>query len=509
MSMRSGITKRFRQLRWQLTLTYTAVTVSVLLLVELIAILVSGPVLLNLLDRDILPPQVIEAAKIDYVPTLRHFLEQQPPDREGISIWLERFESSSTLLQSTSEIPVVLDPGQMELSLLNEAGVLLGVSTPEAAMGLNVGEALDITVVPGAFTNLFYAAGEGEIDPGKLYAYDDEAGELFMAVPIYDSAQLHLLGVLIIKGAVPTFRSVLGDQFGTIAISALFFALFAGLIGTMFGSIASRGLVKRLDHIAEVTQTWSMGNFGISIEDPSRDELGELAERLNRMAQQLERTLETRREFAILEERNRLARDLHDSAKQLAFAAAGQINAASTLLKRDPDAAGAHIREAEGLIRNLRRELGNLIRQLRPAELEGKGLATALRDYAADWLKQTGISQEVIVRRDRRLPLDIEQAIFRILQEALANSARHSHASGVKMKMVYSDDDVTCTLYDDGIGFDPSQKFTGFGLHSMRERAAAVGGTLRIESTPDSGTTLIINIPTSGNGIEDEETQDE
>jgi NarL family two-component system sensor histidine kinase LiaS len=252
-----------------------------------------------------------------------------------------------------------------------------------------------------------------------------------------------------------------------------------------------------------------MGNFGISIDDPAQDELAELAGRLNQMAQQLESTLETRREFAILEERNRLARDLHDSAKQLAFAAAGQINAANNLLKRDTDAAGEHIEEAEGLIRNLRRELGDLIRQLRPAELEGKGLGTALGDYAADWSRQTGIAQEVLVRRERHLPLDIEQAIFRIMQEALANSARHSHANEVKIKIVYGNDDITCTLHDDGLGFDPGQKFSGFGLHSMRERAAAVGGTLRIESAPDSGTTLMINIPTSQKGAEDEETGNE
>jgi len=509
MSVSSGVTKRFRQLRWRLTLTYTAVTVSALLVVELIAILVSGPALLNFLDRDILPPQIIEAARIDYVPTLRHFLEQEPPDRAGIAIWLERFESSSTLLQGTDEVPVVLDPGEVEMFLIDEAGVLLGVSAPESAEDLLVGEAMDLSDTPATFADLLGAASGGEKDAGKLFAYDDESGDLYMAVPIYNSAQARLLGVLTMKTAIPTLGTVLGDQFDIIAISLLIFIILGGLIGALFGFLASRGLVKRLDRIAGVTQAWSMGNFGISIDDPAQDELAELAGRLNQMAQQLERTLETRREFAILEERNRLARDLHDSAKQLAFAAAGQINAASTLQKRDPDAAGAHIEEAEGLIRNLRRELGDLIRQLRPAELEGKGLGTALGDYAADWSRQTGITQEVLVRRERHLPLEIEQAIFRIMQEALANSARHSHANEVKINIVYGNDDITCTLHDDGVGFDPGQKFIGFGLHSMRERAAAVGGTLRIESAPDSGTTLIINIPTSQKGAEDEETGNE
>jgi len=509
MSVSSGVTGRFRKLRWRLTLTYTVVTVSVLLLVEVIVILVSSPVLLNLFNRDILPPTVIEAAMIDYVPTLRHYLEQEPPDRAGIKIWLERFNSSSTLLGGTDQVPVTLEPGELELSLIDEAGVPLGVSSPGFAQGLRVGEALDFTQVPGALADLFQAARSGETVPKNLFAYDDEQNMLFLAVPIYDSAQARLLGVLILKGAVPTFRTVLGNQFGTIAVSLLLFTLFAGLIGALFGSLASRGLVKRLDHIAEVTQAWSTGNFRISIQDQTRDELGELAERLNQMAGQLERTLETNREFAILEERNRLARDLHDSAKQQAFAAAGQVNAARTLLKRDPEGAQAHIDEAEILIRNLRRELGNLIRQLRPAELEGKGLAAALVDYAADWSRQTGISQEVLVSRERRLPLDIEQAVFRVMQEALANSARHSHASGVKIIIVYSDVDITCTLHDDGVGFDPGQNFTGFGLRSMRERVSAMAGTLRIESTPDSGTTLIINIPTSQKGSEDEDAHDE
>lgn len=505
MSVRPELTKPFWQLRWRLTLTYTAVTVGALLVVELIAILASGSYLINLLDRGYLPPRVIEAAMTDYLPMLRHFLEQDPPDQEGIAIWLGRFYSSTTLLQGAGGVPVILDPGEFELLMFDSDGVLMNTSIPMNSESLNIDGSVSSSPAPQV-NNLVQAARSGEMDPKNLFAFGDDGKVLYMAVPVWDSDHQHLLGVLIISGALPSLPTVLGSQLNTIGVSLLLFTLFAGLIGALFGSLATRGLVRRLDRMAEITRSWSLGDFGVFIDDPVQDELGELSDRLNDMAGQLHQLLETRRDFAILEERTRLARELHDSAKQQAFAAAGQVNAARELMKRDPQGAQAHIDEAENLIRNLRRELGNLIRQLRPAELEDKGLAAALADYAADWSRQTGISQEVLVRQDLRLPLEIEQAIFRILQEALANVARHSNASGVKIKISSNNGNLVCTLQDDGIGFDPAQNHNGFGLRSMRERAGVLGGTLQIESTVGVGTSLTVTIPLTQQAADEKES---
>ena len=122
---------------------------------------------------------------------------------------------------------------------------------------------------------------------------------------------------------------------------------------------------------------------------------------------------------------------LHDSVKQQSFAAAAQISAAKTLLKRNPEAAETHIQEAERLTYDLRQELTNLIQELRPAALEGKGLARAVREYAADWSQQNGIPLDVRVQGERALSLEIEQAVYRMVQEALSNIARHSQASSV------------------------------------------------------------------------------
>jgi NarL family two-component system sensor histidine kinase LiaS len=212
------------------------------------------------------------------------------------------------------------------------------------------------------------------------------------------------------------------------------------------------------------------------------------------MARQLEHLLDARRELAIVEERNRLARDLHDSVKQQAFAAAAQLSAVKALLKRDPQAAEPHVLEAERLMYELRQELTLLIQELRPVALQGKGLAPAVREVAADWSRQTGIELEVRVQGERSLPLDVEQAAFRIVQEALANVARHSQAHRAEIDLIYTGLDVTCTIRDDGIGFDPDSARDGFGLRSMQERANALGSTLEVESVAGEGTCLSFTV---------------
>jgi len=213
------------------------------------------------------------------------------------------------------------------------------------------------------------------------------------------------------------------------------------------------------------------------------------------MAHQLQHLLETRRELIVVEERNQLARELHDSAKQIAFAAAAQMNAARSSLKHDTHAVETHIEEAERLTKELRQELAHLIQQLRPALLADKGLASAVRDYAEDTSRQNEILVEVYVEQERSLPLEIEQTIFRIIQEALANVARHSEASRVEIRLVYTQREITCTIIDNGCGFDPAKIHTGYGLRSMDERANALGGNLAITSVLGKGTTVALAFP--------------
>jgi NarL family two-component system sensor histidine kinase LiaS len=277
--------------------------------------------------------------------------------------------------------------------------------------------------------------------------------------------------------------------------SVLTITLFSGTAGTIFGFMTARRLAGRLGLLSKVTTSWSRGDFSVFIDDSSEDELGQLARRLNHMAEQLQDLLDERQAMSVLEERNRLARDLHDSVKQQAFAASAQLGAARALLQRDAQAAEVHLSEADRLIDNVRQELVTLIHELRPAGLQGKGLAAALHEYAEEWARQSDIDMDVRVQGERTLPLEVERALFRIVQEALANVTRHSQACSAEVLLVYGADSIVLTITDDGQGFGLGSRRGGLGLHSMRERAESLKGTLGIESAPGRGTRVSATIP--------------
>jgi NarL family two-component system sensor histidine kinase LiaS len=488
MSTGNSIANRTPGLRWKLTLSYTVVTVGALLTVELVLLTLFGAGLVVLLYSGFLPAQLIQAASAEYAPALRYYLAQIPPDQESIANWLEYVGAAYS-----ETIPLTFEATD-EMLVVGSDGRLLGTRPPDLLGSDLIGQPLDIRAIPGLESPLQAALG-GEEAVEQLYTLTKPGDKVLMTVPIWDAAHEQVLGVLVALGEVPTITKLLGDIAPILGVSLLFFTLVAGLAGMAYGFLAARGPMDRLNQLAEATMAWSQGDLSISVEDPSGDEIGQLAQRLNHMAQQLQQLIDTRRELVVVEERNRLARELHDSAKQQAFAAAAQINAARTSLKNNPDAAEAYLKEAERLIYDLRRELANLIQQLRPVVLHSKGLVAAIREYAEDWSRQNRITLEVRVQRERSLPLEIEQAIFRIVQESLANIARHSEASSGEIELVYTKLDVTCSVRDNGIGFDLDKRHTGFGLRSMDERADALGSKLTLESLPGKGTSVVLTIP--------------
>lgn len=197
--------------------------------------------------------------------------------------------------------------------------------------------------------------------------------------------------------------------------------------------------------------------------------------------------------LAVAEERNRLARDLHDSTKQQAFALSAQLGAARSLIGRDPQTAEHHLQQAEQLADNLREELAALILDLRPPALAEQPFSTALRQYVNEWSQSHAITTQVGIIDERPLPAEIEGALFRIVQEALANIGRHSQAQIVDLRLVYTPDQLTLNVQDDGQGFDPQQAQWGVGLHSMRERAQALPqGQWLLDTAPGRGTRMTV-----------------
>jgi NarL family two-component system sensor histidine kinase LiaS len=272
-------------------------------------------------------------------------------------------------------------------------------------------------------------------------------------------------------------------------------------VGAVFGWLASRGLRRRMTGLSSAAQAWSRGDLNARPSDRSGDEIGELTRNLNKMAEQLRTHMHTRDELARVEERNRLARDLHDTVKQQTYAARMQLTAAKNLLSSNPQVASEHLEAALQLNRETQQELKLIIDELRPAALQGRGLAQALQEYAARWQEHTGIRADTVVSGERPLSLDVEQALYRVLQESLSNVARHAEASEVEIKLNMTTEQVVLSIADNGRGFDQGVVTqSSFGLAGMKQRLGEVGGTLAIESAPGNGSTVTAQVKTGPQG---------
>jgi NarL family two-component system sensor histidine kinase LiaS len=254
-------------------------------------------------------------------------------------------------------------------------------------------------------------------------------------------------------------------------------------------------MALRLGQVSQVTDSWSQGDFSGFIKDSVGDEISQMTERLNHMAKQLQQFLKRSQEIAVSEERNRLARDLHDSAKQEALAASFHLGTALTLFDRDPESAKDHLVEADTLVDSVRVELTDLIHELRPPSMNGARFDETMNDYIIEWAHQTGIEATLNVDGFIDLPLEIKQAIYRIMQEALANVTKHSSADRVDVTMRFAGNSVVFCINDDGVGFDIQKPNDGIGLDSMRERTESLNGDFNIQSEPGRGTTICITIP--------------
>jgi two-component system NarL family sensor kinase len=208
-------------------------------------------------------------------------------------------------------------------------------------------------------------------------------------------------------------------------------------------------------------------------------------------------------ELGAVEERARLARELHDTVAQGLTATALQLESADALLDADQQAGlrderiHASVRQALELTRATLEEVRRTVMDLRAAPLEGQSLAHALRNLAKREPLLHGVRLRVsITGANHPLPQRLESAIFRIVQEAITNIARHAQAQHASVRLVITSQQVHCVIRDDGRGFDPSQTPANrFGLIGISERARLLGGTLRIQSSPGAGAIVEFTIP--------------
>jgi signal transduction histidine kinase/ligand-binding sensor protein len=203
-------------------------------------------------------------------------------------------------------------------------------------------------------------------------------------------------------------------------------------------------------------------------------------------------------QVAVLEERQRLARELHDSVVQSLYSMALYADAAKLALAAGKeDVTVQHLQELRDTARSTMYDMRLLIFELHPPVLEQEGLVTALRLRLAAVEARAGVRANLMVENERRLPIGVEQELYRIAQEVLNNIMKHARAQHVTLLLQFVDGIVILQVDDDGVGFDPHSAETsgGMGLRSIAARADKIGGTLTVESGPGQGTKVMVHLP--------------
>lgn len=198
---------------------------------------------------------------------------------------------------------------------------------------------------------------------------------------------------------------------------------------------------------------------------------------------------------ATLQERNRIAREIHDALGHSLTAQSIQLENAAMLLADNPDRAASYLDEARQLGKAALKEVRASVSTLRKNPLQGVSLTQAIEQLVRTFERDRSLQVRTHLTVTETPATDITTALYRITQEALTNIARHSQATQVHITLTTAANHLRLLIHDNGIGFTPSNNATGFGLQSMRERAEALGGTCQLASQPGQGCQLQIDVP--------------
>ncbi|WP_417899191.1 sensor histidine kinase [Bacillus haimaensis] len=289
-------------------------------------------------------------------------------------------------------------------------------------------------------------------------------------------------------------------------IFALCISVFLGLIIGLFSGMYWRKQIVGIHaHLIQMEQ----GRNIEWVEKNPVHEIGEIESELKKIQRQMkEQTklsqklanekavdLENRIQEIVSQERNRLARELHDSVSQQLFAASMLMSALTEPKESLEDRETKQLRLVEEMIHQSQLEMRALLLHLRPVALKGKTLQEGAEELLVELMQKVPMS---IAWKIEPFSIDkgVEDHLFRILQESLSNTLRHAKASSVEVLLIRRDDFIILRVVDDGKGFDVEKERAGaYGLQNMYERAVEIGGTLKIVSVENQGTRLEVKVP--------------
>jgi signal transduction histidine kinase len=197
---------------------------------------------------------------------------------------------------------------------------------------------------------------------------------------------------------------------------------------------------------------------------------------------------------ATLQERNRIAREIHDALGHALTAQSIQLENALLFLPPGAEKTESFLREAKQLGSRALQEVRRSISTLRSNPLQGQSLEAAIAKVVTEFSQTTGITPNCTIQLSQPIPTEISTALYRIVQESLTNIYKHSAATGVSIHIQQSLDAIYFQIEDNGQGFDPERNTTGFGLQGMRERTAALGGQFLLTSQPGKGCRITVSI---------------
>lgn len=286
-----------------------------------------------------------------------------------------------------------------------------------------------------------------------------------------------------------------------------------GLVISVYAGFKSSGEIKeRLDYLSVLITQFANGNYQSRVYFNESDEvtrisneMNELGEKLQNQVKSLQRMADEKADFAksshkaaVIEERQRLARDLHDAVSQQLFAITMMSEAALKQLDIDSEVAKTQLRDVADSALKAQTEMRALLLHLRPVHLSGEPLPIGVKKLIDELKQKTNMNFTVSIDEDIELSETTEEHVFRIIQESLSNTLRHAAASEAKIKIFIRANELFLHISDNGEGFnvdEDTNRKTSYGLKTMRERSEELGGTFTIRSIQGEGTYLDIRIP--------------
>lgn len=298
----------------------------------------------------------------------------------------------------------------------------------------------------------------------------------------------------------------------TIFVFMIIYIIIGLLLSFYIGFKLSSDMKEQVDYISVLITQYANGNYQSRIHFNDNDEVSRIGNELNdlgiilqnqvrslqRMADEKSEYAKSAHKAATIEERQRLARDLHDSVSQQLFALTMLSEAALKQIVKNPVLAKQQMQSIVSAGHAAQTEMRALLLHLRPVYLSGDSLGEGIKKLISELKEKCQINFKLNMKYDIELSDSIEEHVFRIVQEALSNILRHAEANNVKIELTKNTSDLFVSIHDDGRGFDIDSNTTSktsYGLKTMQERSEEIGGTFKVKSIIDKGTHIDIKIP--------------